>query len=335
MAGVVTLSHDLVYVGIGKETTFLTQVSPTYFLKIMDAGFLPKNKVDSYRDGNSLDIAFGQKQSFDYDGVVSTYMFPVEFAAIMTWLLGLDTKTGSGDPYTHTITPTATHPFVSTEMSYYETNQIDRVESKISKVVITAETGKDVEVQVTFVGGTIVALIASGSAATVSFSDGDGPMRMADGVFTLTGSTTQDALNLALQVQKYVLTYDRGVTPEHGPGQVQPIQLFGHARKCTLALTCDFSSRSLADLIYYGVNTGGSGVSGVVGTGSASVVFTPPQNSGTHTITIATPQLNWENSKYIGKGDGKTGSIEYDATAILGASPLITVTALNAVSTAF
>lgn len=329
----VTLYRSLGYVGIAKQSGKGSSTSPSKFYKLLKSAYMPDQKISDFRNGNSRDIAFSVKESFRYAGSFQTFMFADEATALLAWAMGGDTKTGSGDPYTHTLALADSLPWLSVEVSYNENQIIDRVvDSKIARLLIEFEAAKEVLVTADLLGANVA---VQGSAATVSFSDGasEGPMRMADAAFTLVGPG--DASTLQGQIAGGSITIDQGADTIFGPGQVNPIGILEQGRLITVKLSAYFSGPNLYNLIHYGGDSG-TAPSGVVATSGSMVAKFTSQASPEHSIEITTGYLNWKTGKPMFSPDGKVAKMDVEAVAYKSGSnsPLVVV-GKNAISSAY
>lgn len=329
----ITLYRKLGYFGFTKQSAQGSGSAPVYFAKLLDAAYMPSQKISDYRNGNVLDVGFSVKETFHYAGRIKTPLFATEAGAILAYHLGADTKTGGGDPYTHALSYANAIPYVSAEVSAMENQILDRViDSKVGRVVIEAEAGKMAFIESDWQGCSVA---VQGSPATVSFSDaaGEGPMMLYHGTLTLSGPT--DYATAAGQVRKVTIESDRNLSLEYGPGYVYPIAIFEQGRKVTFKMTVLFSGPALYNLTHYG-GSAGTTVSPVLGTGSAVLVF----NTGAspeRSITITLANVTWQLAKPTGGlPDGSTGLLEVEAVGYRsGATLPLAVSVKNGVSTAY
>lgn len=329
----VTLYRDLAYLGAVKQSALGSPGAPTKFFVLQNCAFIPSPKVTDFRTGNQRDIGFSVKEEWLYKGAFKTFLYADEGAALFAWLMGKDTKTGAGDPWTHTLDLSVDAlPYLSFEASYFENGLIDRVQDcKIARLMLESEAGKEAMLTVDLLGG---APARQSSGATVSFSNGasEGPMMMHQAAITLTGPT--DASTLQGQVRKVTLVVDPGINPEYGPGVYAPIAQFEQARLITVKLDVLFSGDSIYRLTHFG-GTSGTAPSATVGTGAFEIKYTS-QASPEHSIDITTGYLNWKNASPTGKVDAKTGIMTIEAVAYKsGSNYPLAVVAKNGFSTAY
>jgi hypothetical protein len=328
-----TLFRSLGSLGLGKQTVQGTGVAPTKFPKLSKSAFIPVPKVTDYRNGNNRDFAFSTKDEFAYKGAFETFMYADEATALLAYIMGKDTVTGAGDPWTHTLDLTVDAlPYLSAQAQYYENQIIDRViDTKLIKLALAADVGKPAMLTGDLLGGSV---LAGGSPAVVSFTDGagEGPMMFYHQTITLTGPS--DFATIQGQIQKISLDIDQGGNAEYGPGQVYPIAVFEQGRIVTLKLQTLFSGPAWHNLINYG-GSAGTTVSQVVTTGTFETKFTS-QAAPERSIDLNCPLLHWHLDNPQMMPDGKSGL--FDVTAIgyrSGATLPLTVIGKNGVATPY
>ncbi len=220
-------------------------------------------------------------------------------------------------------------------MSWYQNSLIERViDCKIAKIEITFEARKEIMLTVHLLGCSVA---VQSSPQTPSFTNvvsgnGEGPMRFADSTFTLTGPA--DAATVALEVQKLVITIDQGVVDMPGPGQTGPIALVEEGRKISYKGTAMFTSDAIHRLTFYGASAGTT-IASAPSTGSLVAVAATsasPARSATFTIN----QNFWTLTKPMFDLTGKTGTIDFEATAYrAGATLPMTAVFLNGYNTSY
>lgn len=260
-------------------------------------------------------------------------MYANETGFLLAAVMGKDTISGAGDPYTHTLDLTVDAlPYLTAEASFFENQLIDRVaDTKIAKLMIEAAAGSEALVTFDLLGG---AVAMQGSGATVAFSNtvGEGPMMMHQATLTLTGPT--DASTLQAQVRSFSITIDPMVKPEYGPGSYPPIAQFEQARLVTFKMEALFSGPNMYKLTHMG-SSSGTAQSAVVGTGSFEAKFTS-QATPERSIDLTCGYLNWKIANPVFSPDGKTGVLSVEAVGYRSGSnyPLSAVIK-NGVATQF
>lgn len=332
----VTLFRDLGYLGAAKQSAKGTTVAPATFFVLRKQAFIPSQQIGEFRTGNQRDISFAVKEAFKYAGSFQTFMYANETAALLAWVMGADTKTGSADPWTHTLALADPLPYLTFEAAFYDSQIIDRIgDSKIAMLEIEAEAGKEALVNVDLLGSFVE---GQGSAATVSFTNPatDGPMKLSPhSVFTLSGPT--DASTIAGQIAKMKLKIDQGMDAVMGPGVIYPIALHEQARKIEYELEVYFAGEALYNLVHYGASAGTS-VSDGVSTGAFDVVFTSTAASPgpERSIKLTSANIFWLTATPEFSPDGKTGKMTVKATAFRnGATLPFTAVCKNGNNTAY
>lgn len=330
----VTPYLTLGYLGLAKQSGQGSPSAPAKYPILRRQAFVPVQNFGEFRTGNQRDISIITKQDFLYAGAFQTYLYADEGASLLAWAMGADTKTGSSDPYTHTLALANGLPYLTAEASFYQDQIIDRVgDCKIAKLLIEGEARKEVMLTVNLMGG-IPAV--QGSASTPSFSNGagEGPMMFYHGAFTLSGPG--DASAMQAQVQKYSIEIDQDMSAEYGPGVIYPIALVEQARKVTFKMRVMFTGDDLHRLTNYG-SSSGTGVSETVGDGSFEVVHTSvaaspgPERSAKFTCGY----LKWKMAQPEFDPDGKTGFMDVESIGYRSGNNLpFTAVFKNGVSTA-
>lgn len=113
---------ELTWLGVAKEVTFGTAVTPAYYVPFKDAK--PEDKLDYIKDQGIRGALAGTYNVID--GIhtgnfeVSGEVFPDSIGLFLLSALGTDTVTGSSSPYTHTFKLNRTGQPPSTTLSYYD-----------------------------------------------------------------------------------------------------------------------------------------------------------------------------------------------------------------------
>lgn len=329
----VTAYRSLGYAGFAKQSALGSGAAPTAFLKNISAGFTPKPTVKDWRNGNVLDVGFSSKEAFHYGGPMKSFLYASEGAKMLAWAMGADSVSGAGDPYTHAITLANSIPPISVEMSYFESQIIDRVlDCKIDKLLLEAIAGQHCELTTNWLGSSVA---VQGSAATVTFTDatGNGPLQMSQGVITLTAGPS-DFATLAGQIKKLSFEINRNISIEHGPGQLGPIYLLEQGRTINIKIQALFSGPAVYNLTHYG-GSAGTALSAVLGTGSIVAKFTG-QASPEKSIQLTVNNMFYEDAQPNYDPEGKTALIDITCVGFRsGATLPLVVSALNADSAVY
>lgn len=331
------VSRNLGYLGLARESTPYVPVAPTRFYKYVEEQTDRVQGVTYYRDGNERDLTYGLKETFSWGGNgVRHLVYADEGVAMLAWAMGHDVVTGT-DPYLHTLTFTDGIPLLALEKGIYEaadTSQVQDVERvdavKVDTLTIAGQTADFVTMAPRLIG---TGSVKQASASTVVFSDAitDGPMMFSDGAFTITGPT--DAATLEAQIAKFALRIWQDVRVVYGPGQLQPIGLLEQRRQVSLGFTAVFTGPAVAQLAYYGGNTGTS-PDALLGTGAFAVTFTA--TAAERVISINVPVLDYTTVRTRLGVDALEALVDVVAQPHkLGATLPLTATALNGTSEAY
>lgn len=284
------------YIGTAVQTVQGTAVAPAYFHKYRKDAFIIKQKNNHWRDGNVRDLTYSLKNELSYAGSWEGPLFPAEGGQVCAVAMGLDSISGAGDPYTHTLTLTDNLPYCTVEKGMYVANAggnpiiLERTKDcKISKLEISGKAGGDIILTPSWIGCTSTIP----SVATVTFTDplaANGPATFSQSAFTIAGPT--DAAVLAAQIQDFKLTLDQGLQELWGPNQLTPIGLVETARVVTVDFNVQFAGNTLYLLTYYGA-TGGTVPSATIGTGTFELLATV-QAAPLHTLDFLVGAADFE-----------------------------------------
>lgn len=296
MPAPITTYRSLGYVGMVRETTPGTSQAPSVFFKFIEAPTLkPDQTIQYYRNGNVRDMTVALKETFQHKGGFKCLAYADEGAALTAWSFGKDTKTGGGDPYTHTITLLDTLPWLGAEIGYAEdgvTNgMVDRiVDAKINQLVIEGMAGKQIFLTPDMVGETSAFQGTTPTAQT--FNDGatEGPYTFQQSAFTMT-SLGSDSSTMQGQIQSFKITLQQNLQAVYGPGTLVPIGIVEKGRDCFLEFVVVFTGPSIYELGYFGAASAVTTPSTTIGTGTflikATAVAASPGPERSYAITAA------------------------------------------------
>jgi hypothetical protein len=166
-----------------------------------------------------------------------------------SWLpymaLGANTTTGSGDPYTHAITPDETLPFATIEVKVSGDLAKSRVFTSAYVNTLTISSAENAE---TMFAAELMALSLAStytSSTTVAYaSQAETVLRHADASFTLGGT------NLTAYARSIEVAISNGLEARRGAGSLTPraMQLVG-AREVTVTVTLDADTAFIETLL--------------------------------------------------------------------------------------
>lgn len=326
-----TYYRSLGYLGIGKETTPLTGVSPTKFLKQLSSSFMPKPTVNDYNSGNVLDIGFSLKEKFHYAGDIVCFPYADEAAFLFALAMGADSVSGAG-PYTHAITLTNGLPSFSAEASFFEDQILDRVLGcKVNRLLLEAKAGEKAKLTLGIIGSSVG---FQSSASTPSFSDsaGEGPMMMSQAAITLTGPTSASTLQGQIDMISFEINRNLGI--QHGPGVLTPIYLTERRRMIKIKMRAIFNAADVYRLTHYGSNTGTAPIA-TMGTGSAVIKFTA-QASPERSLQLTCANMTFQDAKPMYDPEAETAMLDLECIGFRsGATLPLVVSAINNVSAGY
>jgi hypothetical protein len=267
-----TVYRSLGYIGLGKETTAGTGVSPTLFYKpIGDVLVSQTQNTMEIRNGNIRDLTAHVKTGINEAGTFKTLWYANEGAGLIAFAMGADSVSGVGDPYTHTITLANTLPSLSIDQGVASNAAIIRsTGNKIADLTMDVAVNEPCYLTATALGMTED---DSQSAATVSFTDtaGNGPFMFNQGAVTFTGPSDAATLNGQMRRCSIKIMQDTTVLPV--VGQITPAGILERARTVEGTVDFVFSGPSLYYLAYNGTNSA-TAPSATVGSGSLAFTLT-------------------------------------------------------------
>lgn len=179
------LTNSLAYLGIGVQSVEGTPVAPTKYIPWQTLDASEEINIQTRRNGYTRDLAIAAKlrQASDIKG--KTFLYPDSGAFLLWAALGAtDTKTGAGDPYTHTMPMSDAQPkILSVETSIANGGIIQRMpDGRINTLSINMRGGEFVDLDFDIPCKNPV---RQSSAATVAF-EADRPFTFLDSTFTFT-----------------------------------------------------------------------------------------------------------------------------------------------------
>lgn len=262
------------YLGIGKQNVFGTSVAPTHWIAWVQSNIKPSQDIDDLLESGYDQFTKAYvKSRFDFGGSFQFYLRPDIAARLACYALGADAVTGASDPYTHTITPYTSVPYLSIERSL-DGGLIERVQDcVISEYKISGSQGKPGLITVTILGtkGTIQTASA-GSPSSLNM------LNMFDATLTV-GST-----DISAKVEEFEVVYrNKFLTHRGNTIFIQNILKVQSEVEGSIKLL--FENDNTYKNVY---NAGGTASSEGLGTGSMSVDFV---ESSSRQFKIEIPSL--------------------------------------------
>lgn len=307
--------------GLAKETTFGTPVVATSFIPetgntmAVDPGWFSPQLMMSTRDLQVFNL-YGEQTQI---GTISAPFFPTNGAELMIASIGTDAITGSGNPYTHTISQANLLPSVTIEQNIGGFQSLQYAGCRVGKMTLTAAAQNEpINVAYDMVGQS-VAVLSSPTSVTIA---NEIPFVFAEGSISMFSNPRVDIASIKIDIDnglKSTWTFDQ----EHGPGFITPTTLH-------VSGTVTVVWSSLTNATYGDYNT-------MINETLGSLVFTVAHPGGTGaSLTITCPQVVF--SKYgldMKVGDVIMSNMTFEASKSLSSGYTVQAVLLNSVSTAY
>jgi len=330
------------YFGFGFQSSKGTGVAPTQFLAYVSAVELTHGEQHrKIREaGSSQTVARTVKDSYTPGARCAAPIRADLAAAVMAALLGADSVSGAGDPYTHTITKDAATDWISFEYNNND-NTIERViDGFFVEVEITAQkrsNGPELMIAAV-VGG--LDLERQSSATTESY-ESDRPFLRSDCAWTVDGTaeTNVEACTIRLR-----WTFDEAMLTDsviranavkiHFEGEIELTQIAGN--------TGEREKLAYINTHYLNAAEDGTGTATTekVFTGSLTLDANHSEGaaSADRQFKVEIPVVRWTDAQYTGLNPESTEAARLTRVGHLENNPSgedITVTAQTPTSGAF
>ena len=310
-------------VGLAKETTFGTPVTPTTFLPDTDCnvepdpGWFTPQVMQGVRDKQIYNM-YGEAK---YTGNIDGPLFPSNGIQLLTYAIGSDVVTGTVAPYTHTISEANTLSSITVEKNVGGFQSLQFAGCRIGKVTLKVPTGDQAATITADVTGQSVAILTTPTAVSVV---NEIPFVFAEGTLTAFGNARAEATNIQVDIDnglKSTYTF----SGQHGPNFITPV---------TLAVNGSFDVvwSSMNDAVYGDFN---SLINGTLG--SLTFLIAHPGASGS-SVQVTLPQIVINKYKNdIKLTDVVMSTLNFEATRPLTGGSQFTIQAVvkNGVSTAY
>lgn len=313
------------YIGLGKQASKGTGVAPSKFVKWDGATSLtPKLEFTVRREGgDGLYNALSYVTAHKADGQFALLCRPDIMAALLAWALGADSVSGAADPYTHTITPAASVPWLSIERQLASIADCERlVDCVIESLVIEGKGGLPLKATVGFLGirGT------HGIAAASATYEADRPYMFFDAAFQVNGSAVATVTEFRLAI-KNLFEADLYTTEVYRAD----LPLIG--RDVEVEFGFPMENLNQYREVLYGTSTG-TAPAETLKTGSFEIDANFTGAAARQMKLVVTNLVHVESPL---EHDSEAGIFRYSckAQALKGASDLVTVTAKTAASAAY
>lgn len=309
--------------GLAKETSFGVPVAASTFLPMTgntmeaDPGWFSPGLMMATRDKQVFNM-YGEAK---FAGAIDGPLFPSNAIELLVASIGTDAVTGTGAPYTHTISEANTLPSLTVEKNLGGYQALQFAGCRVNKMSIKAPVGNEPVSMTADMMGQSVAVLPTPTAVTVT---NEMPFVFAEASVTLATQARADVTNVQIDIEngvKETYTY----SGNHGPSFLTPVTL-------TVSGTFDVVWSSLNDPTYGDFSTMENGTLGAL-----QVAFTHPGVNG-YSVTLSMPQVAL--SKYandVKLEDVVMSSISFQASKPLTGASQYTVQAVvvNGVSTAY
>jgi len=309
--------------GLAVESAFGTPVAATTFLPMTTNGM----EYDSGWFSPTLMMGDRDKQVFNLQGeaknvgTIEGPLFPSNAIPLLVAAIGTDAVTGSGLPYTHTISQANTLASLTVEKNLGNYQSLQFAGCRVGKFSVKAPVGNEPVMISADMSGQSVAILTSPTAITVT---NELPWVFSEASLTLDTHARADVTNVTLDIDnglKETWTY----SSNHGPSFITPVSLH-------VSGTIDVVWSSLNDSTYGDFTTYEN-----LTLGALSVAFTHPGGSG-YSVTFTCPQVVL--TKYANDvkfDDIIMSSFSFEASRPLtgGSQYTIQAVVVNGVSTAY
>jgi hypothetical protein len=307
--------------GIAKETTFGTGVAPTSFQPMtsntydVDPGWFSPEVMQAVRDKQIYNL-YGEAK---YDGSVGGPVFPGNGIMQLVYAIGTDVVSGTGAPYTHTISEANTLQSMTIEKNIGGYQSLRFAGVRINKYQLKVATG-NTAAEFTADGiGQSAAIIGTPAAVTVS---SELPFVFAEASLTMFG-------NLRSEVSSVSIAIENGVKPTytfssfHGPSFITPVTLKVNGQ-------VDLVWSSLNDATYGDYSTM---INGTLGALTVALAHPVAANGS---VQLSCPQVvlsKYSNDLKI--GDVVMSTLNFEASKALPSGSSISAVITNSQSTAY
>jgi hypothetical protein len=309
--------------GLAEETTFGTAVAATSWqpmtgnTMVSEPGWFSPMLMMGIRDAQVFNLYGEQKNLGALDGP----LFPSNAIQLLVAAIGTDAVTGSGAPYTHTLSQANTLKSLTVEKNIGGRQSLQFAGAKVNKLSIKAPTGNEpVQVSADMMAQS-VQILTSPTAVSIT---NELPFVFAEATLTLFSHARAEVTNSDINIEngiKETYTY----SGNHGPSFLTPVSL---------------KVNGVIDVVWSSLNdaTYGDFANMQAGTlGALSIAFTHPGGSG-YSVTVSMPQVTLAKVAPDQKfQDVVMSTIAYEASRPLtgGSQYTIGATVVNGASTAY
>lgn len=313
--------------GFAKQTAKAAIPSaPAYRVPFSGGNVAPVRETDILAETDaSRDRGTTYVTTSGVEGDPEVYVRDASIGALLHAVLGLDTPSGLGPNYTHTITPANVLPYYTFWRSISSTLYERFEDCKASSLTVSADAGAPLTAAVGIQGRKAVRLDAAADAAAITAYDGVAVQNAAvysynEAAVTLGGGAT------AL-IGSFELTIENNASRQQ-TDDVVPYDVVEGQREVSLGFDLIFETLAEYNKFHYG-SAAGTQVSNSIFTTSAAFTFTKGTNNE---VAFSLPSIAYEEFPVDPDPGGDPIVVPVRAAA-QRTSPIITATVKNQVAT--
>lgn len=328
------------YLGIGKQSSLGTAVTPTVFPSYQGAVDL-----DDGQDGSDVReagvgpyLARRMKTKHDPNGGFGFAVRPKTFAQLVAWFLGADASASASSLYDHTATPADSLTAVTVEQAAgVDGDIIERfTDGFLKSLVLGCKGNEDLMAKFmwfAFAPGWRTAASTPAFETGLSGSTPGGPYRGHEASFTVDGSAASNVSEWELGLE---WKYDEDIRlSKVTRGATVKLELTG-AVKVKQLINGD-TIRDDYRKIIYGSDSGTVAIKNFFESGSFVVAYDNGLSStNSRLLTVTVPQITWNKATYTKLNpDGETMYLEKEGQVAKGAGAFVTVVSRTADASAY
>ncbi|MGB9886752.1 MAG: phage tail tube protein [Moorellales bacterium] len=319
------VAQKLGYIGLAKQAAKGTPVAPSKFVKWTgETGMTPSQAYTQYWEGGmGLDPGVALKETQKYDGQFSLFARPDIAGFLFAMMLGVDTVSGTADPYTHTITPHASDiPWLTIERYVQGLGLVERIrDCRLQQIEISGEAGKPVQMAVTY----------RGIAGTIETTPGTPTYETSMPFVFFNGTYKVDSQTMAL-IRDFRITMANELGEDLFTVDVVRADLPLRARSVTGQFTLYLEDKMHYQNVFYG---GGTSVAKTLREGSLEIDLLYQENTKDRELKIAIPEVYHVNAPVELNAEPGELAVQCSFEAKKGSADLVTVTVKNATSISY
>ncbi len=319
------VAQKLGYIGLARQAAKGTAVAPSRFVRWTgETGMTPAQAYTQHWEGGmGLDPGIALKESQKYDMNFNCFARPDMAAFLFAMLLGVDTVSGTADPYTHTITPHAsTIPWLTVERYVEGLTLVERIrDCRIQQIELAGEATKPVTMAVTL----------RGIEGSIQASPGTATYEASMPFVFFNGTYTVDAAVTAL-IRDFRFTFANELGEDVFTTRVtrEDIPLLG--RKVNGQFTLLVKDANHYRNVFYG---GGTAVPNTLREGSLEINLLYQEEGKDRQLRVTIPAVYHVNAPVELNAEPGILAMACSVEARRGPDPLVTVVGRNATATSY